>query len=64
MEHEYRDKEALPGPEPGPSGPSKRTVLDNDSSLDDSSDDDIARTVPYETPAFTLWRTKVVLACS
>ena len=53
MEHEYRDKEALPGPEPGPSGPSKRTVLDNDSSLDDSSDDDIARTVPYRTPAFT-----------
>ena len=48
----------------GPSGPSKRTVLDNDSSLDDSSDDDITRTVPYQTPAFTLWRTKVVLACS
>ena len=64
MEHEYRDKEALPGLEPGPSGPSKRTVLDNDSSLDDSSDDDITRTVPYQTPAFTLWRTKVVLACS
>ncbi|RLM78143.1 chaperone protein dnaJ 10 [Panicum miliaceum] len=46
-----RDKEALPGP--GPSGPSKRTVLDDDSSSDDSSDDDIARTVPYRTPAFT-----------
>ena len=53
MEHEYRDKEALPGPGPGPSGPSKRTVLDDDSSSDDSSDDDIARTVPYRTPAFT-----------
>ncbi|CAN6278840.1 unnamed protein product [Urochloa humidicola] len=48
-----REKEALPGPGPGPSGPSKRTVLDDDSSSDDSSDDDIARTVPYRTPAFT-----------
>ncbi|PUZ76085.1 hypothetical protein GQ55_1G262500 [Panicum hallii var. hallii] len=48
-----RDKEALPGPGPGPSGPSKRTVLDDDSSSDDSSDDDIARTVPYRNPAFT-----------
>ena len=36
-----------------PSGPSKRTVLDDDSSSDDSSDDDIARTVPYRTLAFT-----------
>uniref|UniRef100_K3YYM4 J domain-containing protein n=1 Tax=Setaria italica TaxID=4555 RepID=K3YYM4_SETIT len=48
-----REKEALPAPGPGPSGPSKRTVLDDDSSSDDSSDDDIARTVPYRTPAFT-----------
>jgi curved DNA-binding protein CbpA len=48
-----RDKEALPGPGPGPSGPSKRTVLDDDSSSDGSSDDDIARTVPYRNPAFT-----------
>ncbi|RCV06808.1 hypothetical protein SETIT_1G193400v2 [Setaria italica] len=39
-----REKEALPAPGPGPSGPSKRTVLDDDSSSDDSSDDDIART--------------------
>ena len=38
-----------PGPGPGPSGPSKQTVLDDDI----SSDDDIARTVPYRTPAFT-----------
>ena len=45
----HLEKEALPGPGPGPSGPSKRTVLDDDS----SSDDDIARTVPYRTPAFT-----------
>lgn len=50
-----REKEALPGPAPapGPSGPSKRTVLDDDSSSDDSSDDDLTRTAPYRTPAFT-----------
>jgi len=53
LEKFQRDKEALSGPGPGPSGPSKRTVLDDDSSSDDSSDDDIARTVPYRTPAFT-----------
>ncbi|KAK3158189.1 hypothetical protein QOZ80_2AG0133970 [Eleusine coracana subsp. coracana] len=40
-----REKEALPGP-------SKKTVLDDDSSSDDSSDD-VSRTVPYRTPAFT-----------
>jgi len=53
LEKFQRDKEALSGPGLGPSGPSKRTVLDDDSSSDDSSDDDIARTVPYRTPAFT-----------
>ncbi|XP_062217412.1 chaperone protein dnaJ 10 [Phragmites australis] len=41
-----REKEALPGP-------SKQTVLDDDSSSDDSSDEDVAQTAPYRTPAFT-----------
>ncbi|KAK3154357.1 hypothetical protein QOZ80_2BG0189480 [Eleusine coracana subsp. coracana] len=41
-----REKEALPGP-------SKKTVLDDYSSSDDSSDDDVSQTVPYRTPAFT-----------
>lgn len=52
MDHKQRDKEALPGP-------SKPTILDNDSSSDESSDDDVARTVPYRTPAVTQAITKL-----
>ncbi|CAM0945685.1 unnamed protein product [Alopecurus aequalis] len=41
-----RENEALPGP-------SKPTILDDDSSSDESSDEDVSRTVTYRTPAIT-----------